>query len=69
MESDTHKPATVEPEKPKKSRVGLYSFLVVIAAASIFSSGWLFGTGRISLRSDNIVSVVTNQRAPTEGID
>ena len=51
METDNAaQPAGVEPEqapKPKRSyKVGLYTAAAILISASLFTSGWLFGSGR-----------------------
>lgn len=67
MEEDS---TTTRGEK-SNSRSTLYTFVGLIVALSIFTSGWLFGSGRVSLRSDGIVpSIASSQgNAPDMGLD
>jgi len=55
----------------KKSRkVGLYTATGLIIAASVFSSGWLLGSGRLTFSTNNLVPVATGSGvAPREGIN
>ncbi len=59
------------PRQPRKQRkVSLYTFIGIFVAVSIFSSGWLFGAGKLSLRSDSLVPVaLDNRQAPRDGVD
>ena len=76
METDNAaQPAGVEPEqapKPKRSyKVGLYTAAAILISASLFTSGWLFGSGRLSLQDSGgiVPSVATGGTAPRAGID
>lgn len=59
------------PKKSKKQdkKVALYTFFGLLAAASIFTSGWFFGAGKITFQSRSIVPVVDNKQAPRDGIN
>lgn len=62
----------VSPAKQKRSnmRVAGFTALGLLIASSIFFSGWLFGSGRISISTQNSVPTITrNQSAPSDGID
>lgn len=54
----------------KPLRVGLVTFAGLLIGVSIFTSGWLFGSGRLSFRSGTLVpSIERNASIPTDGID
>lgn len=59
------------PKQPKKQKkVGIYTLIGLFIAGSVFASGWLFGSGKLSLRSDSLVPIaLDNRQAPTKGID
>ena len=52
-------------------KIGLITVVALVIAASVFSSGWLIGSGRLTFRSTGIVpEVITSAgTAPNEGID
>jgi carboxyl-terminal processing protease len=54
-----------------KSKTVLLSLIAVVVGVSVFTSGWLFGSGRLSVRSDGLVPTVASQggEAPTQGLD
>lgn len=62
---------TEVPKQQKKQRkVSVYTIIGIIAAVSVFTSGWLFGSGKLSLRSNSLVPIsVDNRQAPRDGID
>jgi carboxyl-terminal processing protease len=63
-------PAEVTVQPKKQKRVTVYTAFAIIAAISIFTSGWLFGAGRLSLRSDSLVPVsLDGRKAPRDGIN
>jgi carboxyl-terminal processing protease len=56
----------------KRANKKLTTFVMagLLVAVSVFTTGWLFGSGKISLRSDQLVPTITkNREAPTEGIN
>lgn len=56
--------------RPKQKNPAAWTILAVFVAVSLFTSGWLFGSDRISLRSDGIVPVVeTSNQVPTDGLN
>ena len=59
------------PKQPKKQKkVSVYTLIGLFVAGSVFTSGWLFGSGKLSLRSDSLVPIaLDNRQAPTKGID
>lgn len=59
------------PRQPKKQKkVSFYTFIGIFVAVSVFTSGWLFGAGKLSLRSDSLVPVaLDNRQAPRDGVD
>lgn len=66
------KPAQIEKTNKankKDRKVALYTIFGFLAAASIFTSGWFFGAGKISFRSTSIVPVLDNRVAPRDGIN
>ena len=66
------KPAQIEKTNKankKDRKVALYTIFGLLAAASIFTSGWFFGAGKISFRSTSIVPVLDNRVAPRDGIN
>jgi carboxyl-terminal processing protease len=70
VENSKPAPAEVKVQPKKQKRVTAYTFFAVIAAISIFTSGWLFGAGKLSLRTDSLVPVALDGRqAPREGIN
>lgn len=69
MEKDSGGSAEVPMPKKPKSRVALFTILGIFTAVSIFSSGWLFGAGKISVRSNKILVSVDNRQAPREGVN
>jgi carboxyl-terminal processing protease len=60
-----------ETKKSKKQdkKVGLYTVIGLFAAISIFSSGWFFGAGKVTFRSNGLVPVVDSRQAPRDGIN
>lgn len=69
MEQDGDQIAPIEVQQGR-SKTPLFIVIAVLVAISVFTSGWLFGSGRLSLQSNNIVpSVTTNSSAPRNGID
>lgn len=60
------------PTKQKKSnlRVAGFTALGLVVGVSVFFSGWLFGSGRLSVSTNTGVPTINrNQSAPSEGID
>jgi len=56
--------------QPKKNNNIARTAFAVLIAVSLFSSGWLFGSGRISVRSDGIIPIVeTSETVPTAGLN
>lgn len=55
--------------KKQDKKVTLYTLFGLIAAVSIFTSGWFFGAGKITFQSRSIVPVVDNRQAPRDGIN
>jgi carboxyl-terminal processing protease len=68
---ETDNTNTVVSKKPKNNnrKVALLTVLGLFVAASVFTSGWLFGAGKISFRQNGIVPVVDNRQAPRDGIN
>jgi carboxyl-terminal processing protease len=64
-------PAEVKATQPKnQKKVTTYTVIAVFAAISIFTSGWLFGAGKLSLRSNSLVPVsLDGRQAPRDGIN
>lgn len=56
---------------PRKNglKAGILTVIFVLSGVSIFTSGWLFGSGRLSFRSDSLVPVPSVGSAPTDGLD
>lgn len=57
--------------KSVNSKVGLWSTLATAVAVVVFASGWLVGSGKISLHANSLVPVVSksSNEAPTSGLD
>jgi carboxyl-terminal processing protease len=57
--------------KNKDRKIAILSVAGLLAATSIFFSGWLVGSGRLSLRSDGIVPSITasSGSVPNQGLD
>ena len=57
--------------KNKDRKIAILSVAGLLAAISIFFSGWLVGSGRLSLRSDGIVPSITasSGSVPNQGLD
>lgn len=67
---ETNNVNTEVPKKPKNQRkVAMYTILGIFVAISVFTSGWLVGSGNISFRQNGIVPVVDNRQAPRDGIN
>lgn len=65
---DADKPIKVA--KKRSLRFGAFSLVGLLIGASLFASGWLFGSGKLTLRSNSVVpTIARNQSAPTEGLD
>jgi carboxyl-terminal processing protease len=63
-------PAEIQEKPQKRSRVTLYTVVGLIVAASIFSSGWLLGAGKISFQNSNLLPVsIDTRQAPRDGIN
>jgi carboxyl-terminal processing protease len=61
---------TTQESDKKKNRVRVYVFLAAVGLVSVFTTGWLFGSGKISLRSTSIVPTIQRtSSAPTTGLD
>lgn len=69
MEQPESAPAELPKQPKKQKKVALYTFVAVVAAISVFSSGWLFGAGKLSLKSNSLVPIVDNRQAPRDGIN
>jgi carboxyl-terminal processing protease len=64
------KPAEVVQTKPKKHRsTATYTAIGIFVAVSVFTSGWLFGAGKLTFRSSSFIPVADNRQAPREGIN
>lgn len=61
----------MQTNKPGKNNPTLLAFIAFAIAASVFASGFLVGSGRLSLRSNGIVPVVerSSGNVPRDGID
>jgi carboxyl-terminal processing protease len=68
-QNNSEQPVSVKTEKKKNKKVALYSIFGLLVAASIFTSGWFFGAGKISFRSASLVPVVDSRQAPRDGIN
>jgi carboxyl-terminal processing protease len=68
-QNNSEQPVSVKTEKKKNKKVALYSVFGLLVATSIFTSGWLFGAGKISFRSASLVPVVDSRQAPRDGIN
>lgn len=70
MENDSWgKTVVSEKTKKPKSKVALFTIIGIFSAVSVFSSGWLFGAGKISIRNSNLTVSVDNRQAPRDGIN
>jgi carboxyl-terminal processing protease len=62
-------PAEVMVQPKKQKKVAFYTFIAIFAGISVFTSGWLFGSGKLTLRTDSLVPVVDSRQAPRDGIN
>lgn len=63
-------PASAPNDVNKKTNLVAWVTLGCLVALSMFASGWLIGSGRVSLRSEGIVPIVeTNETVPTAGLN
>jgi len=69
-QQQTPQPATTQ-KKIAKNNPTLIAIIALFVAASVFASGYLIGSGRLSLRSNGLVPVVerASGNTPREGID
>ena len=65
------KPADIVIKTKKSNRkTSIYTFAGLFVAVSLFTSGWLFGSGRLSIRTDGFVPTVEQSgTVPTDGLD
>jgi carboxyl-terminal processing protease len=67
---ETDKTNTELSKNTKNNRkVALFTVLGLFVASSVFTSGWMFGAGKISFRQNGIVPVVDSRQAPRDGIN
>ena len=69
-EQQSPQPAAIK-KKLAKNNPTLIAIIALFVAASVFASGYLIGSGRLSLRSNGLVPVVerASGNAPRDGID
>jgi len=69
-EQQSPQPAAVQ-KKLAKNNPTLIAIIALFVAASVFASGYLIGSGRLSLRSNGLVPVVerASGNVPRDGID
>lgn len=70
VSGDASKIEKVSGQQRKNKKLTTYTLAGLLIAASVFSTGWLFGNGKISLTSDKLVPTITkNREAPNSGIN
>lgn len=69
MEEQQNNPVRVDKVKSNR-RTLFYTVAGVFVAGSLFLSGWLFGSGRLTISTDRAVpSIVSNSSVPKDGLD
>jgi len=71
MEQQQSTDPAMQTKKPVRNNPTIIALIALFVAASVFGSGYLVGSGRLSLRSNGIVPVVerASGNAPRDGID
>ncbi len=71
MEEQHNQPAKVDVKSTNKnSKILIYTLTGLLVVTSVFMSGWLFGSGKLTVSTDRVVPTITsNSNAPVEGID
>ncbi len=69
MEEQQNQSADVKQKSPSR-KTALLTLAGLLVSTSIFMSGWLFGSGKLTISTDRVVPTITkNDSVPTDGLD